>query len=696
MKSIILITNNLRFTSLIALVLFVLTPTNGWGLEDKIVFVSKRNGTPEVFLVEGLDSEPIQLTRKRYARSPSISPDGTEVVFVSHPPGRLSNILKLHLAANRIQKLTNNHEITTEYSDLDWSPDGRKILFIKRLRMVLHELEKTELCVIDMKNRNIRHILQPDLSRPIFHPRWSPDSKHILFMQLQEFRKVPELFIHALFITDDNGNNVVEVRRDDQAILSELSSVWVPTWSPSRSLIAYIAFIPARTTRQIYSMNLDDESITDLTSRNAETKYRYPLAWSPDGSKILFAARSLDDKEFNNSGDIYVMDTDGENMKNLTQSPELEWSATWSPDGNQIAFSLKMGEGESSIFVVDENGHNQQRLTFSPGWDLAPHWSPDGKRIVFSRSNGEGGSSIFVMNANGQKQQRLSPEPDINGLPYWSPDGGKIAVLSIRDDASRIYAMNTNGRNVQHFTHQRRKYCTPPAWSPDGRWLAYGSGDERSWGIYLIDPQGDNETLITRSEVSELNGFVRVWPPTWSPDSQHLIYVDPQHHDDDVGLIKIDVDIGMPTHLNTDGLSDCAHPLWSPDGNSLLFSAFKSGPPSVENQKIALFLMNLDSSESRHFILPLIGEFIFKSEYSLLRLVWAPDRSQLLLSIGQTRVANQGGRRVFLVDVASESVRVWMAGASEADWVRPRFTYAVNPHEKHIATWGQMKKTKAH
>jgi hypothetical protein len=63
-----------------------------------------------------------------------------------------------------------------------------------------------------------------------------------------------------------------------------------------------------------------------------------------------------------------------------------------------------------------------------------------------------------------------------------------------------------------------------------------------------------------------------------------------------------------------------------------------------------------------------------------------------MLSIGQTRVANQGGRRLYLVDIDSESVRLWMAGASEADWVRPGFTYAVNPREKRIATWAELKK----
>ena len=75
-------------------------------LEDKIVFVSERRGTPEVFLVEGLDGRPVQLTRNLFASSPSISPDGTEVVFVSNPPAQAANILKLSIAKRRIEQLT--------------------------------------------------------------------------------------------------------------------------------------------------------------------------------------------------------------------------------------------------------------------------------------------------------------------------------------------------------------------------------------------------------------------------------------------------------------------------------------------------------------------------------------------------------------------------------------------------------------
>ena len=532
MKHIGLIISYFRFASQIVLLLLILSPASARGLEDKIVFVSKHNGTPEVFLVEGLDGRPIQLTQDMFARWPSISPDGTEVVFVSDPPHGILNIFKLHIAKEKIEILTDEAESNTKYNDLDWSPDGRQILFIKRLRIPNPlNREKTVLCVMDMKTRDIRHILQPDLSHPIFHPSWSPDSEHILYLQFREIRKDAglfkdvEWFIPTMFITDDNGNNAVEVKRDDLGNIPEgLSPVSVPTWSPSRSQIAYISSVlinpPSLNPPQIYSMNLDDGGVTALTSGGA------PMAWRPDGQKILLTISSPYDEEVRTS-DFYVMDPDGENMINLNLAQSSEAGAAWSPDGRQITFSRGVKKGEVSIFVADADGQNQQRLTFELGWDLAPHWSPNGE---------------------------------------------KIAYRSIRDGTQRIYTVDTNGQNVQQITHRRRNYYTPPAWSPDGRWLAFGAGDARSWGIYLIDPQGDNETLIIRTDVSEFTGLARVSRPTWSPDGQHLIYIDPEHGDD-AGLMKIRVDGGMPAHLKTEELRDWHNPVWSPDGNSLLFSA---------------------------------------------------------------------------------------------------------------------------
>ena len=648
MKFIRLITNCIRLTSRIVLVFLILSSTSARGSEDKIVFVSKRNGTPEVFLVEGLNGKPIQLTRNRFASWPTISPDGKEVVFVSQPPHGISNIFKLHIAKGKIEILTHNGKSNIAYSDLDWSPDGRQLLFLRIIGAL--EGEKTDLCVMDMMTRDIQHILQTATGNYIGQPSWSPDSQHILYAVDHDLPR--QLGLRALLITDDNGNRVKRLEQDLTPIES-LQRQIVPTWSPRRSEIAYFGLVVVDDTNQpppnpyhIYSMNLNDEMVTALTSGGAEN--RTPKAWRPDGQKILLTISSPIDEEVRRS-DFYVMDPNGENMINLNLAQSSEAGAAWSPDGRQITFSRGLNMEEVSIFVADADGQNQQRLTFERGWDLAPH---------------------------------------------WSPNGDKIAYRSIRDGTQRIYTVNTNGQNVQQITHRRRKYYTPPAWSPDGRRLAFGAGDARSWGIYLIDPQGNNETLIIRTDVSEFTGLARVSRPTWSPDGQHLIYIDPEHGDD-AGLMKIRVDGGMPAHLKTEELRNWHNPVWSPDGNSLLFSAREEREPFDVEVAGAIFLINLHTSESRHFILP--DPSIVESDGYISRLVWAPDGLQLMLSMGPD-LEGQGVksvRRLYLIDIASETVRLWMDDATEADWVRPGFTYAVNPRGKHIATWAELKKTEA-
>ena len=640
MRYIRLIVSYFRLAWRIVLVLLILTPVRGWGLEDKVVFVSNRNGTPEVYLVEGLNGKPIQRTRDRFASSPSISPDGIEVVFVSHPPGGLSNILKLHLASNRISKLTNNRKFTTEYSDLDWSPDGRKITF---LEIMIPPLGQHNLCVMDMTTGDIKHSVQADPQTSIDHPSWSPDSQHILYAVAHVLPG--QLGLRELYITDENGNRVKKVQHD---MTPKDSLQRVPTWSPRRNEIAYFGLVEVEDTNQpppnpyhIYSMNLNDGMVTALTSGGAEDKIT--LAWRPDGQKVLISISSPFDEEVRRS-DFYVMDPDGENMIKLNLAQTSEAGAAWSPDGKQITFGRELNKGEVSIFVADSNGQNQQRLTIERGWDLAPH---------------------------------------------WSPNGDKIAYRSMRDGTQRIQTVDTNGQNVQQITHRRRKYYTPPAWSPDGRWLAFGAGNERIWGIYVIDPQGDSETLVFRTDVSVLTGLALVSRPTWSPDGQHLIYINPEHGDG-AGLMKIRVDGGIPTHLKTRELINWVNPVWSPDGNTLLFSAREEREPFVIEEANAIFLMNLDISESRPFILPDIVE----SDWGIHRLVWAPDGSQLMLSIGPLRRESHGKSRLYLIDIARETVKLWMDDASEPGWVRPGFVFAVNPRGKRVSTWAEQKNDK--
>ena len=639
--------------SCIALLISIDVSVHARELEDKIVFVSERQGTPEVFLVEGLDGRPFQLTRNLFASWPSISPDGTEVVFVAHG----SNIFKLNIATRRIEQLTHNAEQNIRYEHLDWSPDGQKILFL----MITDAVEdaQTDLCVMDIKQHHIRHILQAARPMWIANPNWSPDSEHIIYY----YQDIPEERAGISIISDD-GNNIVNITPDP------FEPVDLPTWSPKRSQIGYIESTvitqpPPPNPLQIYMMNLAKKSVTALTSEGAEE--RIPLAWHPDGHKILFAMLNPVGRPGPDWSDIFVMDNNGENIINLTQTPEEEAHASWSPDGEKIVFDRLVKKGEAI---------------------------------------GDFESAIFVMEADGQNPQRLTFELGLNLAPVWSPDGNKIAFLSYRNGASRIHTMDINGQNVHQVTHHGRELDGPPIWSPDGRWIAFMSGDAQvdweqvvDWGLYVTDPQGRHENLITRLKLTHLSGL-GWFRPAWSPDSQHLIYAVEEQNS--AGLMKIRIDEKVPTPLKTDELINWSSPVWSPEGDNLLFSAREAREPIEPiylGTEHTMYLMNLDTAQKHAFLLPRTSG---KKYWDLSRLVWGPDGAQLILS-GRERDSLGGERRdprresdretsLYLIDLDTETVTLWMEDARQADWVRPGFVYAVEAAGKRITTWGELKK----
>ena len=240
-----------------------------------------------------------------------------------------------------------------------------------------------------------------------------------------------------------------------------------------------IAFMSNRSGNgEIYLMNADGKRVRRLTEH---PQFDSTPAWSPDREKVTFM--SFRDEP----GDIYVMNPDGTNLINLTQSPEMEEaSPSWSPDGKQIVYKSwgifnANGFFQSDIWVMDADGENQRNLTNHIAGDWQPDWSPDGRQIAFTSDRNSdwefdiwgGNWEVYVMAPDGTNLVNLTKHPAKDGSPDWSPDGKQIAFSTNRDgdwkknpkDNWEVYMMNADGTNPINLTNHPA-WDSGPAWEP--------------------------------------------------------------------------------------------------------------------------------------------------------------------------------------------------------------------------------------
>ena len=166
----------------------------------------------------------------------------------------------------------------------------------------------------------------------------------------------------------------------------------------------------------------------------------------------------------------------------------------WSPDGQRIAF-VSERDGNREIYVMNSDGTDVKRLTDAPAYDNFPKWSPDGRHIVFSSRRDESEVQIYVMKADGSGINQLTNGPSYADIPAWSPDGKRIAYNSGPRESPSIRAMNPDGMNVEELV----AYEGPPTgldatWSPDSRRIAYEAFSYLggNWNIHVMNADGSN------------------------------------------------------------------------------------------------------------------------------------------------------------------------------------------------------------
>jgi Tol biopolymer transport system component/putative hemolysin len=253
--------------------------------------------------------------------------------------------------------------------------------------------------------------------------------------------------------------------------------------------------------RDLYVMNRDGYDLSRLTRGEADS---IAGPWSPDGTRIVYTSFGL------TTSDIWVMNADGTDPVNLTNTPDVdEGFPAWSPDGTHIAFTSRR-DGNNEIYVMNADGTNAARWTDNPADDFAPAWSPDGTKIAFvsDRDREAGVYDLYLMDVVSTAVTRLTDDEAIDYSPAWSPDGTRIAFRSHHDGAADIYVINIDGTGLTNLTDNPADDWAP-AWSPDGTLIAFQSNRDGNWEIYVMAADGSGATNLTNDPADDQMTFWR-------------------------------------------------------------------------------------------------------------------------------------------------------------------------------------------
>ncbi len=199
---------------------------------------------------------------------------------------------------------------------------------------------------------------------------------------------------------------------------------------------------------EIYASDLNGENMVKLTDSPG---YDAEATVSPMGDKIVFTSLRDGDPE------LYLMDLDGSNQTRLTFEKGYDGGAFFSQDGKQLVFRASRPKTEKEledyrelveegyvrptaleIFVMDADGKNMRQVTSFGKASFAPYFHPDGKRIIFSsnlESKDPRNFDLYLINTDGTNLKRVTNFESFDGFPMFTRDGKHLIFASNRNNA---------------------------------------------------------------------------------------------------------------------------------------------------------------------------------------------------------------------------------------------------------------------
>ena len=426
--------------------------------------------------------------------------------------------------------------------------------------------------------------------------RWSPDGKKVVFRK--------DDGAQDLYLADADGANEIALRFAPGNL----------DWSPDSSQFVY----QARTSPEVSEVFLYTVATGESVSLTPGIASADP-SFSSDGTQIAFTSWR------DGNAEIYVMRSDGSNVRRLTNHPAFDNYPVFSPDGTQVAFQSNREDERVEIYLQNLNDETPpKRLTHSSGHaGLMPKcWSTDGTRMLvytnpsdhdrievisvqpaparlllgddatdlnFPRVSRDGKSLLYEarladrslelrMTDVEQRRTRVlyKTEPgypiEFHLTPAWSLDNSLIAFSSRANGNSEIFTIKPDGSGLRNLTNNPL-IDSSPAFSSDGMAIVFARDGYGQARLFRMDLNGAGQRRITEKEGYEMN-------PSVSPDGVHLAFAgDRASRGLDILLLSLTAP-GDEKPLAARRSQDSS-PAFSPDGKSVAFIATSDGHPEI-------------------------------------------------------------------------------------------------------------------
>ena len=459
-----------------------------------------------------LRAVPSQLTSTPGLQGePALSPDGSQVAFVSDEGGTPHVWLVAADGASTLQ-LTFGDDPD---HDPAWLQDGSAIVFT-RIRNGRRGIWRVA------RLGGVATLLVADAA----DPATSPDGLRLAFVREVAPSAEPRVFVAPL----NDLDKAVQRTTDSDGLWEHHH----PVWSPDGRMLCY------RAHHALWTVSPDGGKAKRLTLDNESA--RHPV-WSPDGRSVYYTSGR------EGTVALWRVDTGSRSPQRMTLGSGPESDASISRDGKTLVYSTNL---EDYNIVVHEIASGAERTLGLQREDSMPRFSQDGLALIFLSDRVDGRDELWEQSlasgvAPGDARRVTRHDAGDVVHPAVSPDGRWIAYYRVVEDQRDVYIVPIDGVSPVQFTNDPASDIQP-GWSPDGSQLAFTSDRDGLFHIWVAPvangrPAGPAQR-ITRGQAREM-------APEWSPDGAWIAYTaEPTASTGDVWVTRSDGS-GTPQRVTT-------------------------------------------------------------------------------------------------------------------------------------------------